>query len=204
MLFALQKDYGEGRHISNRPAFEFGRTKISMSKIQLNTFAGSVYHCGEQYGLEKQADIAAFFSKEFSNYKYSKTFVSKCRDKIKRYTPRTYEFLRGMVSNSMLSMEQHVLLMLHEEELYHRQLARKAPHCTVIGLSYRRGKEKNTLIGENWDWNTSYLPFGSFSKFSIGTTRSFIALSFPGLPVCAGINSQGLALMWTGLAIIRL
>ena len=84
------------------------------------TFSGSPSECGDLYSEHYFKEIAGFFSQEFGNYKWSKRFVDSCIGHMKKYAPNATKFLQGVAKNSLLSFEQHSLLMLHEEEFYHR------------------------------------------------------------------------------------
>jgi len=168
----------------------------SMSKT--STFSGTARNCGAAYAQQYQREIAGFFSSEFGNYKYSKKFVRGCLKAMEAEVPKAAAFIHGAASKSLLSVEEHALLLLHEEELYHRSLMSKKPHCSAVGAVVRNEAGSRTIIGQNWDWNTSYFPWMSFNWFALKGLPQFVSLSYPGLPACAGINSSGLTLMWTG------
>lgn len=160
----------------------------------MHTFSGTIYQAGVSYGRAYQREIAGFFSQEFGAYKTSKRFVKQCVTQTQKSAPNLFRFVEGVKKYSLLSVEEHILLLLHEEELYHRKLAKKKPHCTAIVAT----NSNNTLLGQTWDWNTSYFPWASINRFELSSFPSIVTLSYPGLPVCAGINASGLSLMWTG------
>ena len=163
--------------------------------VKVGSFSGSADECGTAYAAHYLREIAGFYSQEFGKYKEDKRFVEGCGRALQRGAPNAAAFINGASRRSLLSAHQHVLLLLHEEELYHRRLRRKSPHCTAIGISDTVGR---AFIGQTWDWNTSYYPWSSFNRFRIKGAPAFTTLSFPGLPACAGVNSDGLALFWTG------
>ena len=164
----------------------------------IKNFSGSARHCGALYCKYYQREIAGFYSQEFGTYKYSPLFVESCWDAIKSEAPHAAMFIEGATRLSLLSREQHTLLLLHEEELYHRKLSKKVPHCSAVGIVNSIENSRGTLVGQNWDWNTAYYPWLSLNRFSITGKPRILSLSFPGLPVCAGLNSSGLSLMWSG------
>lgn len=168
------------------------------SMVEIPTFSGSVKPTGAAYGAYFQREIAGFFSQEFGAYKYSNRFVRACSKAMRKEAPVAAAFIDGIASRSLLSAEEHTLLMLHEEELYHRKLRKKKPHCSAVGVSGEIRKSGGALVGQNWDWNTSYFPWTTVNRFALKGYPRVAALSYPGLPVCAGLNSSGLALMWTG------
>ena len=163
----------------------------------VNNFSGTLQYCGAAYSQKFQREIAGFFSQEFGVYNYSRSFVLACLKRLQQEAPNTATFLKGVASKSLLSLAEHTLLLLHEEELYHRKLLNKKPHCSAVGVVYPTGK-MGTLLGQNWDWNTAYFPWISFNRFKIRNKPRLLTLSFPGMPICAGVNSSGLSLMWTG------
>ena len=166
--------------------------------LTIDTFQGSARRVGAGYGRRFQREIAGFFSQEFGSYRHSKPFVRACLRCIEDQAPVTAAFLAGLASDSLLSPEEHVLLLLHEEELYHRRLRAKKPHCTAVGVAAQGRKAGGAIVGQNWDWNTAYFPWAAVNRFAISRRPEVVALSYPGLPICAGLNSAGLALMWTG------
>lgn len=166
--------------------------------VKINTFSGSAKKVAAAYGKHFQREIAGFFSQEFDTYNYSKNFVRACSKVMKKDAPFAAAFVEGIATRSLLSVEEHTLLLLHEEELYHRQLNKKTPHCSAVGMNSASRKSKGAIVGENWDWNTSYFPWMSINRFAFKGKPSFVSHSYPGLPACAGLNSSGLALMWTG------
>ncbi len=162
------------------------------------TFRGTSLQCGIAYAERYQREMAGFFSQEFGTYSYSKQFVRACLRVMKSEAPHAAMFIRGAADRSLLSVEEHALLLLQEEELYHRKLRSKKPHCSVVGVLARTRKSCSAIVGQNWDWNTSYYPWSSINRFAIKGAPKIVALSYPGLPVCAGMNSSGLSLLWTG------
>ncbi|MBX7143707.1 MAG: C45 family peptidase [Oligoflexia bacterium] len=165
--------------------------------ILVHSFGGSASQCGRAYGREFQRELAGFFSQEFGAYKYSEKFVKACLRKMKRQAPQVAKFMQGLSSASLLSINQLTLLLLHEEELYHRRLKKQWPHCTAVGLAGNR-RGQGTLVGQNWDWATSYFPWSSLLHLKINNHPRILSLAYPGLPVCCGVNSAGLSLMWSG------
>lgn len=160
-------------------------------------FDGTPRQCGRAYADEFQREIAGFFFQEFGAYKYSEKFVKACLRKLLRQAPHAGAFLEGMAERSLLTRNQLALLMLHEEELYHRRLKKQWPHCTAIGRGASASKQ-GAIVGQNWDWSTSYYPWSALLRFRLSGLPRVLSLAYPGLPVCAGINSAGLTLMWSG------
>lgn len=165
----------------------------------VTSFSGDTYSVGYQYAEQYEREIAGFFTQEFGRYSFSKKYVAACLTCVKKESPDLYKFLKGMSAASLLTLEQHILLLLHEEELYHRNFNNKVLHCTVAGAKVQATKGRNNVIlGETLDWSTAYFPWSSLNRFNIKGRPAITAISFPGLPVSAGMNSKGLSLVWTG------
>jgi hypothetical protein len=165
--------------------------------MNINSFRGTSLQLGRDYGLFYQREIAGFFSQEFDSYKHRAGYVRRCLTAIDEQAPHCAAFLRGMTKSSLLTEEEHVLLMLHEEEFYHWKLSQKSPHCSAIGLGGEL-TASGAVLGQNWDWGTGYFPWMSLNRFVNKRSPEILAVSFPGLPGCAGLNANGFSLMWTG------
>ena len=100
-----------------------------------------------------------------------------------------------MAEGSGLSLDEHILITLHEE-LYHRGTLPPVPHCTAVGVS-PPVTSGETLIGQTWDWMPSVAGLSAMLEWSRDDGPSVLAYAFPGLWIGAGINSAGLALCWT-------
>jgi hypothetical protein len=172
---------------------------VTPKKTTIEEFSGNATNVGSQYAQKYEREIAGFFTQEYGKYSFSKKYVASCLQCIKKDAPTLFEFLSGAAKQSLLTLEQHVLLMLHEEELYHRNFNNKVLHCTVAGAKVgATNAQSNVLLGETLDWSTAYFPWSSLNKFKIKGNPAITAISFPGLPVSAGMNSKGLSLVWTG------
>lgn len=162
------------------------------------TFSGTTAQCGAQYAKHYQREIAGFYTQEFGAYKYSKSYVKACFSVMEEEAPHATALMQGGLKNSLLSKYEHTLLLLHEEELYHRKFLNKPPHCSAAGAIVSARNSNRVVIGQNWDWNTSHHPWTTVNRFAIRGLPRILSLSYPGLPMCAGLNSAGLSLMWTG------
>ena len=83
--------------------------------LDIHTFSGTPKQCGAAYAKKFQREIAGFFSQEFGTYKYSKQYVRSCLKIMKEEAPYAAAFVQGASEYSLLSVEEHTLLMLHEE-----------------------------------------------------------------------------------------
>lgn len=191
------------------------------SEIPYYKVKGTLQSVGQQYGKLFSRAMDGFFTAEIGEQKVPQSLIDESYECINEYTPSVRSFLRGVAKTSALKRDSLVKLLLHEE-LYHLKWAReqqvvakrkiskkknqfaKRPqyravgHCTAVafaGDEYVRGG--GSLIGQNWDWGTEVLPWASFVEYSL-PKQKVLAYQYPGLPICAGVNSSGLGLVWTG------
>lgn len=123
------------------------------------------------------------------------SYAAGCKTVIREACPIIAQELEGMAEGSGLSLDEHVLITLHEE-LYHRSTLPLVPHCTAVGVS-PPVTSGQTLIGQTWDWMQSVAGMSTMLEWSRDDGPSVLAYAFPGLWIGAGINSAGLALCWT-------
>jgi hypothetical protein len=158
---------------------------------------------GRTYGKHFAAEIREFLDREIYGVFEGKFFpkdellgyAAACFKVIRAECPIIADELEGMAEGSGLSLEEHVLITLHEE-LYHRGVLPPVPHCTAIGVSQpvtRRG----AFVGQTWDWMASVAGKSTMLEWTRDDGPSLLAYAFPGLWVGAGLNSAGLALCWT-------
>jgi hypothetical protein len=165
--------------------------------------AGNPRQRGLAYGKQFAAEIRGFLDREiygpFADTQFAKSemleYAAACSKVIGEECPIIAEELAGMSEGSRLSVEEHVLITLHEE-LYHRGLLPPVPHCTAIGIA-PPVTGGDTLIGQTWDWMQSVAGLSTMLEWRRDDGPSLLAYAFPGLWVGAGLNEAGLALCWT-------
>ena len=96
---------------------------------------------GLAYGKQFKDGIAQFLDKEIYGAFIGKPspkddmlrYASACGKVLKEVCPVVYEELGGAAEGSGFKFEELVLITLHEE-LYHRGVLPKVPHCTAVGV----------------------------------------------------------------------
>jgi hypothetical protein len=123
-------------------------------------------------------------------------YAAACWNIIERECPEIAAEMAGISSACGLSLEQLVLLTLHEE-LYHRGVLPPVPHCTAVAVSKPETRDGTTYCGQTWDWMPSVAGMSTVSRWRRTEGPELLAYGFPGLWTGAGLNSNGLALCWT-------
>lgn len=158
---------------------------------------------GRAYGEQCQSEIRRFLDAEIYGVFEKKVFD---RDDLLRYADACFKVIQdecpiiademeGMAEGSGLTVEEHVLITLHEE-LYHRGVLPPVPHCTAIavGPPETRGE---TYVAQTWDWMPTVAGMSRVLEWRRDEGPSLLAYAFPGLWVGAGMNSSGIAFTWT-------
>lgn len=159
---------------------------------------------GAAYGKQFRDGIRKFLQQEIYDSFIQKPspkadllrYAAACGDVIRDECPEIYQELLGIAEGSGLSFDEVVLVTLHEE-LYHRGALPKVPHCTAVAVGPPDTADGKTYVGQTWDWMESVAGWSSVVEWRRTEGPSLLAYGFPGLPVGAGVNSNGIALCWT-------
>jgi isopenicillin-N N-acyltransferase-like protein len=170
----------------------------------LTVIAGKPRERGRQYGQKFQGPIRAFLDREiykpFVGAKQSRDdllrYAAACDKEIKSYSPLIHDELEGMAEGSGLRREELVLITLHEE-LWHRGPLPPIEHCTTVAVGPEAGAAGDTFVGQTWDWMASVYGLSDMLLWKRPEGPSLLAYAYPGLWVGAGLNSAGIALVWT-------
>lgn len=162
-----------------------------MEKLALASLRGSLQDCGEAYGSRFEPLIMGFCKQELQPNLKKLAFARKCWPAIQATAPKSARFMQGLARGAHLSLEHIILLSLHEE-IYHQH------HCTAFAACKTATRGGRTIIGQNWDWNSSLYPWPGIVQTQARGEPAVAAYHYPGLWCCAGVNEEGLALVWTG------
>ena len=159
---------------------------------------GSAY--GKQFrdGIRKFLDqeiYGAFIQKPSPKPEMLK-YAAACGEVIREECPEIHTELTGIAEGSGLGFDEVVLITLHEE-LYHRGVLPKVPHCTAVAVGPLETADSKTYVGQTWDWMESVAGWSSVVEWRRTEGPSLLTYGFPGLPVGAGVNANGIALTWT-------
>ena len=151
--------------------------------------------CGRQYGEHHAEAIEAFLHLEATPNPWRLRYAARCWERLKHWEAHVVEFVRGMAEGSKLSVEKITLLLLHEEIAHSK-------HCTAIGATGKGTADGRPIIAQNWDWNSRLYPWPSLLRLRSDAMLAALHYTFPGLWAGAGINEQGMSLVWTSAGSI--
>jgi hypothetical protein len=166
--------------------------------------AGTPKERGVAYGQQFRDGIRKFLDQEIYGAFIQKPspkpemlrYAAACGGVIAQECPEIHAELLGIAEGAGLGFDEVVLITLHEE-LYHRGVLPKVPHCTAVAVGPPDTADGRTYVGQTWDWMESVAGWSSVVEWRRTGGPSLLAYGFPGLPVGAGVNSNGIALCWT-------
>jgi hypothetical protein len=123
-------------------------------------------------------------------------YAGACGKVVQEVCPIIFAELEGIAEGAGLETNEVVLITLHEE-LYHRGVLPKVPHCTAVAAGPPDTADGHTYVGQTWDWMQTVAGWSRIVEWRRDEGPSVLAYGFPGLPTGAGVNSAGIALTWT-------
>jgi len=170
----------------------------------LAVISGKPRERGRQYGQTFKQPIRSFlqsqvldaFVGQAPTRAESIRYAGACAKAIKEYSPVVFEEMEGIATGSGLTLEEAVLLSLHEE-LYHKGVLPSVPKCTAMAAGPPDTGDGNAYVGQNWDWMEGVYGLSQMLLWKRTEGPSVLSYSYPGLWAGAGLNSAGLALCWT-------
>jgi isopenicillin-N N-acyltransferase-like protein len=159
---------------------------------------------GRAYGARFREAIRDFLAKEIdaafvgkpSTKEQMRQYAAACGKVVRAECPLVADELQGIADGAGLTFDEIVLINLHEE-LYHRTDLPKHGHCTAVAVGPTYSGDKHTYVGQTWDWMESVAGKSSVLEWRRAGGVSVLAYGFPGMPMGAGVNDQGIALCWT-------
>jgi hypothetical protein len=179
--------------------------KKTLAEFTLTVISGKPRERGKQYGERYRADIRALIDREIYQRLvkpsgYTKDgmlrYAGACAKETKAFAPEIHDEMEGMAEGSGIRLEELVLLNLHEEVTRGGALP-KVDHCTAVALGPGEGEKGDTFVGQTWDWMESVRNLANMLHWKRSEGPSLLAYAYPGLWVGAGLNSAGIALVWT-------
>ena len=159
--------------------------------LPLYEFRGSALKCGELYGDTQRELIPGFLHMETPPTPERLKYAGKCWELLADWNKPVADFTRGAAKASGRSIEEHTLLMLHEE-LVHTK------NCTALAVNAAAATDGNPILGQNWDWHSRLFPWPSILHVRSDAMPEMLTYSYPGMWAAAGINEHGVSLVWTG------
>ncbi len=160
------------------------------SNYQLAEFRGTARDCGRDYGNSQAEAIGVFLHQELAPDSLRLAYAESCGKVLAEWQKPVWEFIQGMAEGSGRSMQEIVLLLLHEE-IGHTH------SCTAIGATGKGTVDGSAVIGQNWDWSPSVYLWSSLVRLQSDSMPATLTYAYPGLWTAAGMNEHGLSLVWT-------
>jgi isopenicillin-N N-acyltransferase-like protein len=159
---------------------------------------------GRAYGKQFRDAIRDFLAKEIdaafigkpSTKEQMLQYAAACGKVVRAECPLVADEFQGIADGAGLSFDEIVLINLHEE-LYHRTDLPKHGHCTAVAVGPTDTGNKHTYVGQTWDWMPSVAGKSCVTEWRRSEGVSVLAYGFPGMPMGAGMNAEGIALCWT-------
>jgi hypothetical protein len=124
-------------------------------------------------------------------------YANACGNITRELCPLVAEEIEGIADGAGMTYDEIILIHAHEE-LYHRGKLPSAPgHCTAVAVSPADSGDGHTYVGQTWDWMTRLAGVSSVIEWQRKDAPSVLAYGYPGMPMGAGMNSNGIALCWT-------
>jgi hypothetical protein len=189
---SLWTAYGSGAEFIERISSTETRAVRPREKsiYHLAEFRGTARDCGRDYGSSQAEAIGAFSQQQLQPDARRLGYAEHCTKILGEWEKPIFEFIQGMAEGSGRSLQETVLLLLHEE-IGH------AHSCTAIGATRNATIDRSSVIGQNWDWSNSLYPWSSLLRLHIDSMPATLTYTYPGLWAAAGMNERGLSLVWT-------
>jgi hypothetical protein len=165
---------------------------------------------GVAYGKHYKDKIHAFLDQEIyealGGNPSSKTemlqYAAACGKVAREVCPMVAEECQGIADGAGLSFDEIVLIHAHEE-FYHRSKLPYDGHCTAVAVPPSDTGDGHTYVGQTWDWMVRLAGTSEITDWERSDAPSVLAYGYPGMPMGAGMNSNGIALCWTSAALDR-
>lgn len=122
-------------------------------------------------------------------------FAEACMPYLVDHTPRTWAFVRGLSDSTGLRVRELTLLLACEDLLWSR---RHGHNAACFAISARETTDGETYLGQTWDWPWRMWTHRHLVHQTAAEGVRILTYGFPGLWSCAGMNSNGVSLVWTG------
>lgn len=165
---------------------------------------GKPHERGQAYGKQQREAIRDFLQTEvfdaFVGKPASKErmleYAAACAAIVRAECPLVAAEFEGIAHGAGLTFDEIVLINLHEE-LYHRTDLPKKGHCTAVAVAPSDSGDAHAYVGQTWDWMQSVAGKSSVTEWRRTDAPALLAYGFPGMPVGAGVNADGIAICWT-------
>ncbi len=160
------------------------------SLYHLTELRGTARECGCGYGSSQAEAIGIFLHQQLQPDSLRLAYAERCGKILQGWEKPVFEFVQGMAEGSGRSLQEIVLVLLHEEICH-------VHTCTGIGAQGKGTPDGSAVIGQNWDWDSSLYPWSGLLRLHTDSMPATLTYTYPGLWAAAGMNEHGLSLVWT-------
>jgi predicted choloylglycine hydrolase len=160
------------------------------SLYHLAEFRGTARDCGRGYGSSQAEAIGVFLHQQLQPDTLRVAYAERCSKILAEWEKPVFEFVQGMAEGSGRSLQEIVLVLLHEEICH-------VHSCTGIGATGKGTVDGSAVIGQNWDWDSALYPWSGLLRLHSDSMPGTLTYTYPGLWASAGMNEHGLSLVWT-------
>ncbi|MFC1604702.1 C45 family autoproteolytic acyltransferase/hydrolase [Planctomycetota bacterium] len=183
-----------------------GPSALLNKKLEETSISGPTRACGKAYGSIFADLMHGYMTRETKPSHSRLGFAKACLPFIEKYTPFSFDFLQGTAEGSGFTLEQLTLLSLYEEIWKGSGLAAQQHtyegHCTAFISSRTRSEDERTIVGQSWDFWPHDFPWVCLLRLQCDGHPATLTFNFPGMWSGCGINSEGLAQMWTSAGFL--
>ncbi len=176
---------------------------ISLTSFPLFTINGDSYERGKKYGsncrtiIQKRIDTLQRLVKDQGYFGYSwAQIVEKAQEfhsYIEAYDSSIIEEMRGIAAGADIAFEI-VLFLNVVYEFFSLSIDGVWSGCTTVSMLPTRTEKKNTIIGQNDDWNELFQPFHILLRIEQDVGPNILQFSEAGTIGGNGVNSAGIGL----------
>jgi isopenicillin-N N-acyltransferase like protein len=166
---------------------------------------GLPYERGKKYGEKKKKEIKHFIEYIYGNEKIKKNdilaYVKKYINYIENYSEVIFQEMQGVAKGADILLEEIVMISMHEEKSGFSK-----HNCTSFAVSDSVSLTGATYIGQTWDIDFILCkeanPFLLIFRQEKGP--DFLSFTYPGMIAGAGINTDGISLVWNSVPRLKL
>lgn len=166
---------------------------------------GTAIERGEAYGKAYKQEIqnlletelyAMFVGKPWDKEGMQK-YAHECGRVTREVCPLMAAECDGIAKGAGVSYDDIILINLHEEIRQMKGDVTSQGHCTAVAVSPADSGDGHAYNGQTWDFYTRLAGLSAMTEWQRTDGPSVLAYGYPGMPMGAGINSQGIAVTWT-------
>jgi hypothetical protein len=170
-----------------------------------DVFSGTAHERGKAYGKLYKDRIRDLLNKEiyeaFIDNPFSKDeltqYAAECGVFTREKCPLIAAECEGIATGAGVTYEEIMLLNLDEELRLMVKKKKKPGHCTAVATSSSDSGDGHTYNGQTWDFSVRWAGKATMTEWQRKDGPSVLAYGYPGLPMGAGVNSEGIAVTWT-------